>query len=151
MLSTTLQKRIEKEIILALPKKTLDRILRRFNTLIVKHIQDFTRDGKDPNGKPFKPYSRAYRRQVSGNVDLRRTGRMMNGLKPIIGRSKFIKRKNYVEFRPVYGVVGSRNARIANYHVVQGAGRSKVKRDFLTFTDQKKIEELFQQALNEYL
>jgi hypothetical protein len=76
---------------------------------------------------------------------------MINSLQPIIGRSKFVKKNDYISFRPVYGVKGSRNARIANYHVVQGAGRSKVKRDFLTLTNKTYLDRLFKRGLRRVL
>jgi hypothetical protein len=147
ILSTQVEKQIKEDAIKNLPKKVLNRLLREFNLAIVKHIKDFSRQGRNPNGRRFKPYSKAYRKKVSGDVDLRRTGRMMNSLQPIIGRSKFVKKRDYISFRPVYGVKGDRNARIANYHVVQGAGKSKVKRDFLTLTNKTYLDRLFKRAL----
>lgn len=68
------------------PKWDPEKAARIISALVPGMILDRTDRGIDMNGKPFAPYSRAYREALAGasedqKVDLRLTGGLMNSIK----------------------------------------------------------------------
>ncbi len=140
-------------------------LMQEVGKLIVTMVRRRTLKGLDADGRAFKPLSPGYAKQKrealgSTRADLSVSGRMLNELRIVVvkrnevgvgylaggtGRASggtFIQRSRSVS-----------GAEKANYHANTGAGKSRIKRDFLGLTkdEQAKVERAIQKHVEKKL
>jgi len=127
-------------------------LMNRLGLAAIRLIKKRTRKGVDVEDEPFREYSEPYKkvRERAGlpthpvNLTFNDIDGMMNNIDHLVARD-FSKVLVYIK--------GSRNRRIARYHNVQGAGKSRVIRRFFAINkdEKKKLDSIAQQELKTVL
>lgn len=115
-------------------------------------VRNRTRQGRDLHGKTFKPYSPGYKRireragEPTHPVNL--TMDHFTGMLASIDHTVF----NDMSGVQAY-IEGDSKAQIARYHAIEGAGKSKVIREFWGLSDEEsnKIRDLIETELDKIL
>lgn len=139
------------ELLTLLQKRIKDnKLLNKIGFSIEKMIQDRTEKGESVDGTSFQPYSQQYAQKRAQHglptspVDLKwnQHSGMMSSLDHKLSRDS--------QRLGVY-IRGSRNRRIARYHNIKGAGKSKVIRRFMGITrkEEERLVDFYEDGLND--
>lgn len=109
----------------------------------IRIIRTRTRQGRDMNGQPFKPYSKGYlkKRQADGitsstvNLEYSRQGGMLKNIDHMVS--------NTFDSVTIY-FNDARARQLALYHNEMGAGKSRIIRKFFGITQQSAQREFSQ-------
>lgn len=142
----TIKRKFSTQVLDRLSNKSLNRIIKNVGDMEIDLIRQRTNAGRDKNGRAFRSYSPRYvkrkKQLIRSGIGassiwgarrysqfMRLSGRMFTDMK--IKNIKVQRGRTNVTFKYDIGFKTTRSARIAEYHNVSGAGKSRVRRQWL--------------------